>query len=319
MSRSLAPSCPPQGNDSHWRRETRTLLDYLRTPRSWEELLTYSDERGVKPDLLRQRLAYLDNSGLATFDFDGSTWRRIAQQVDALDDAVLNFRRAESRFVTSAWEVGRALKKIHAHELWRLRLDEEGEPKFDSFKEFASEELEISYGWAMQMVRISTTFTKRQLLHHGVTKLSAMLPALDHEQNDDEHREHLLLAAEQGASVEEIKAEARALRARIEAARDGESPEERRREAARARSARNRRTKREHALTPAEVAKTIVDEAKPLLDLNRVLELAGVDEDDLRVVDARDHLIERLEVEVRRAVVGAVRILRRSIEEDTAA
>ena len=86
-------------------------------------------------------------------------------------------------------------------------------------------------------------------------------------------------------------------------------------EARRKRAVRRRelaRAKAERGPTEREIAVEIVEAARPIIDFDRIVQLASGDLSDDQRTTIGDELAERLDRDVRRAVVSAVRSLRRA-------
>ena len=56
----------PPCSDASWARRCAPLLVFLSAPRSWEELDAWASARGMSGCRLRNMLAWLENSGVAT-------------------------------------------------------------------------------------------------------------------------------------------------------------------------------------------------------------------------------------------------------------
>ncbi|MEQ9325468.1 MAG: hypothetical protein RIF41_40250 [Polyangiaceae bacterium] len=218
--------------------------------------------------------------------------------VSALDAAVRDYRRHAQSFSASAWDMGRVLLGIRDRELYRAR--------HESWERFLEAELDCSREWAAAMMRVAREFDRDQVRRIGPSRLDVVRRA---PRGD---RERLLRDAEQGATVDQLKASLPAgTRDKPgRTPRPNPTPEQARKRASRRRELE--RAKAERGPTEREIAAQIVALARPFLSFDRVVELAGVDLPDDALTELRDELSERLDVEVRRAVVASVRSLRRA-------
>ena len=108
----------------------------------------------------------------------------IARTAD-LDAAIAEYHRHAQTFATSAWDVGAVLVKIRDRDLWKLRLDDNGSPRFSTFESFIREELGCSHTAAAAMMRVARSFTREDVARIGVTKLALV----DRGATDDERAE----------------------------------------------------------------------------------------------------------------------------------
>lgn len=121
-----------------------------------------------------------------------------------LDEAVDRVNAAKGRAGVAHYHLGHEIKKIYDQELWKQRNAANGGRAYDNFNQFVMQELKFTKQTAYWLMDVSVNFTEAQFEKFGRTKLGAMLMA------PKDERDRLLDMAQAGATVEELKSEARA-------------------------------------------------------------------------------------------------------------
>lgn len=125
-------------------------------------------------------------------------------------------RKGSRMAAGTLFAMGRAFKRIHTHDLWKLRRRDDDKPAFTNFKRFVADEFGITHTYAYQLMEVSEKFTEEQIAELGVSKLRLALTV------PDMHRGEILDAAKGGATVKDLGDKARELRG------DGAPPPEKR-------------------------------------------------------------------------------------------
>ncbi len=134
----------------------------------------------------------------------GANENTLAQYTESdLNEAVERVRGLKGDSMASHWRLGQEIKSIFTKQLWKQRNDAENLPAYKSFNQFVMAELGFSVQNAYWLMDVATNFTEKQVREFGVSKLGAVLVA------PKEDRPRLLEAAKAGASVREIRQEAR--------------------------------------------------------------------------------------------------------------
>jgi len=69
------------------------------------------------------------------------------------------------------------LRKIYDGELWKLRNDEEGKPKYKSFAKFIAAEVDVHERTVWRMIEVTKEFKEEQAQKYGVSILRGLLAA----------------------------------------------------------------------------------------------------------------------------------------------
>lgn len=88
-----------------------------------------------------------------------------------LDRAVVEIAEAAVDTALGLYNYGQALAGVHSKELWKLRVDKAGEPRYKTFDHFCRDEVKISRQHAYRMMAVATNYTKAQLEQFGISKL----------------------------------------------------------------------------------------------------------------------------------------------------
>lgn len=97
-----------------------------------------------------------------------------AEGLKQLDAKVAEIRSIDRE---KTWALISKLGEIFQSQLWKLRHDGEGKPKYRVFEDFCLEELDFTRQYVQQMIQIGSRFSEKELIEHGVTKLRAVLAA----------------------------------------------------------------------------------------------------------------------------------------------
>jgi hypothetical protein len=124
-----------------------------------------------------------------------------------LDAAVVEAKGAINRAKANVIELGAILARIHGSKLWTLRAGESG-PRHKSWSAFVRAELDLSVASANSYITIAQTFTKADVLAHGVSKLRLVASVPEGEQP------RVLASIKAGATREQTAAEVREIKAR---------------------------------------------------------------------------------------------------------
>ena len=121
--------------------------------------------------------------------------------VGDLDKSVKLITDLKRDTANSLWKLGQAVKEVLDNRLWMLRTDQQGAPKYRTFKQFVVGELDMSYMQAHRLVQVSEGFTEEEMHKIGVSKCHVML------QVPKDKRAGLLSSAERGATMTQISNE----------------------------------------------------------------------------------------------------------------
>lgn len=126
-----------------------------------------------------------------------------------LDDAVRSVQNLKAEFCVSDFRLGKEIARIHAEQLWKLRVEKKSDgkekSKWGSFAAFCNEELGISPEHARRLMDVGTNYTEDQVRAHGHRKLSIVL------QLSPDKRPEVMAALEAGASKREIEQQVKAI------------------------------------------------------------------------------------------------------------
>lgn len=126
-----------------------------------------------------------------------------------LDDAVRNVIDLKGETCVSNFRLGKAIAKIHAEQLWKLRVAKTSEgkekSKWGSFAAFCNEELGVSPEHARRIMDAATNYSEEQVRAHGIRKLSIILQVVP------EKRPELMEALELGATKRDLEEKTKAI------------------------------------------------------------------------------------------------------------
>lgn len=94
-----------------------------------------------------------------------------------LEKSVKEIAKLQSDAIRCTWELGHAIKDNYDKELWKLRADEKGAPKYTNVREFWRDEFGYSHTYCYQLMQIAETFTKEDVAKVGPTKLHLIMQA----------------------------------------------------------------------------------------------------------------------------------------------
>lgn len=92
----------------------------------------------------------------------------------ALDKAVAEIKQIQVNIVDNHWLLGQKIAEVHEKNLFKLRLAEDGKPKYTNFGQWVVAELEIGARYALDLAAISKVFTEQTIKEVGVTKLRVL-------------------------------------------------------------------------------------------------------------------------------------------------
>ena len=85
------------------------------------------------------------------------------------------------------WDIGNAFREIQEHELWKLRLDDEGLPSYKNFASFLAREFHVSAAYVQTLIRGVKTFDKKQVSQMGFSGMQlALVAKSDTKTKDDD-------------------------------------------------------------------------------------------------------------------------------------
>lgn len=130
----------------------------------------------------------------------------VVHTVEELDEACDTIRKGTRMAARELWEMGQAFSRIDELKLWKLRVDDKGKPVYVGFKQFCAEEFGISPTYAYTLMKVTANYTEADIERLGVAKLKLALSV------PDEKRDEMISKAENGATVNDLKSEARRVR-----------------------------------------------------------------------------------------------------------
>ncbi len=118
-----------------------------------------------------------------------------------LDKAVAEVHRVKQEAAASAWELGAKIGAVYDDQLWKLRKDEKGAPKYKGFDPFCAAELTITPRTAYRLMDVAKNFAETDVKAFGTAKLGLLLMA------PEEDRPAIKDKIAAGASKKEVAAE----------------------------------------------------------------------------------------------------------------
>lgn len=97
--------------------------------------------------------------------------------VKDLDKAVSEARRFHSEGAVAYWRLGKTIHGIIDNQLWKLRNDDNGKPKYRSTDGFIHFELKMTPTSAYLAAKVSQNYTEAQARDYGTSKLGLILQA----------------------------------------------------------------------------------------------------------------------------------------------
>ena len=181
-------------------RKVGALLSYFET-RSPEELLPacdncggvstsatdvcpfcgIGDEPNVEPEEAEPEEEAADEStslALVPSTIEGKI-EAPAVELDAAVQEILVLQRGHA---ASAWLLAKKVSEVSKDQLWKQRRDDEGNPKYRTFEQFAQAELNMSRKHATDLLRLFVSFSEEDFRLHGPTKLRLVLAAPEERQ-----------------------------------------------------------------------------------------------------------------------------------------
>ncbi len=119
---------------------------------------------------------------------DDTTPSSMIHNVRELDTAVQEVQRLKGAGAVAMWELGAAIKVIYDNQLWKLRSDDAGKPKYKSTDAFCNMELGMTPQNAYKLMDLSVHFKADDVRKFGTAKLGLLLeaPAEDRKRIQDE-------------------------------------------------------------------------------------------------------------------------------------
>jgi hypothetical protein len=120
-----------------------------------------------------------------------------------LDARVAEVYRFKGDAAAGQWDVGRVVQEIYAENLWQLRLQKDGKPRYKTWESFVLQELKMSHPNVKLLMDVSQAYSREQVHALGTHKLGLTMTL------PPEDRPRLLAAIEGGASKREVEEEVR--------------------------------------------------------------------------------------------------------------
>jgi hypothetical protein len=120
-----------------------------------------------------------------------------------LDARVAEVYRFKGDAAAGQWDVGRVVHEIYSENLWQLRLQKDGKPRYKTWESFVLQELKMSHPNVKLLMDVSQTYSREQVHALGTHKLGLTMTL------PPEDRPRLLAAIEGGASKREVEEEVR--------------------------------------------------------------------------------------------------------------
>lgn len=94
-----------------------------------------------------------------------------------LDAAVMRMKALRESGASALWQLSVELRAIYDGELWKLRNDENGKPKYKNFAKFLAEEVDLHERTVWRMIAVTKEFNESQAKKFGVSILRGLLAA----------------------------------------------------------------------------------------------------------------------------------------------
>ncbi len=102
---------------------------------------------------------------------------RAIMKVSDLDDAVSRIKKLQQETMKSYYWLGKELAAVHTSKIYKLRVDSEGNPMYNSWNEFCEAEIGLSGSRCMSIANVSNSYTEEQVESIGVEKLRIIMRA----------------------------------------------------------------------------------------------------------------------------------------------
>jgi hypothetical protein len=122
-----------------------------------------------------------------------------------LDKAVAEIRDIKADTAERIYRLGHKIKHLHDLDLWKLR-QRGGKPKYENFRKFCGEELQMSHEWAYNLMKMARAFSVEDVKEIGHSKLGIVMKV------PPKFQAKLLAAAKDGASKRDLIDQSRELR-----------------------------------------------------------------------------------------------------------
>jgi hypothetical protein len=116
-----------------------------------------------------------------------------------LDAALADVEKAKRGEVGNWWDHGNAINRIFKDKLYLQRRDKGGKPRYETWGQFAAEELGMSTGNTYKMMDVAANYDRATAIERGVRTLNALLRVED---VDDRAK---LLADTKGKSADDVE------------------------------------------------------------------------------------------------------------------
>ncbi len=133
---------------------------------------------------------------------------QVTGTIEDLDSAIDKVRLLREGAATTAWDIGTELNVIFSSGVYKLRTNDDGTPKYQTFADFLKAELGFDRRQGNNLRAIATTFTREEAADIGSAKLTAIFQA---KHLSSEQRTYFLEQARKGTVLKEIKSEAEKL------------------------------------------------------------------------------------------------------------
>jgi hypothetical protein len=120
-----------------------------------------------------------------------------------LDVRVAEVYRFKGDAAAGQWDVGRVVHEIYVENLWQLRLQKGGKPRYKTWESFVLQELKMSHPNVKLLMDVSQAYSREQVHALGTHKLGLTMTL------PPEDRPRLLAAIEGGATKREVEEEVR--------------------------------------------------------------------------------------------------------------
>lgn len=161
-------SCPYCGDPGEVQASDKSSIGYQQVDEEEEEVEEVREvQEEDDPTEITSPLSVLSNSTEET-----------------LNEELLRIHSAQETGAHAMWMMSISLRKIYEEDLWKLRNDEEGKPKYKSFTKFLSVEVQLHERTVWRLIEIAKQFKETQLKKYGVTILRGLLAAPKEDRED---------------------------------------------------------------------------------------------------------------------------------------
>lgn len=127
----------------------------------------------------------------------------VTTESQPLDAAVADVQRLKEASSVSAWQLGKRIRDVFEGQLWKLRVDADGKPRYKGFDAFVAHELGFTPTNAYKLMDLSKTFAEDDVRKFGTSKLGLLIEA------PKEDQARIKEQIEKGASKREVEREVR--------------------------------------------------------------------------------------------------------------